>query len=1076
MSGHSIIASPSWAALEAALFTAIRTEKGADPLQPAVVMVGSHLVGRYLTRKLARQFDGLMNVRFITMRQMAEALGQSGLDREGSRRRLPAIAEDALLEHVLESQKFSYLGALAEFAGFRSALMSTLRDLRDAGLVGELDRLEKKPAGLSPKMRDLASAASSFFGSYRGKFHDGAELFESAAANADIFPARFRTGRLFIYGLYDLTAVQARMIAAIARVAALSVMVPHGKARAYEYARQGLDWFAAALGVRPEPLESVPEGRGGLARVKGALAGARAAESRPEEETGTDGGSVEIIAAPGQAREVEEIAGTMLKYAEQGMAFCEMAVLLRDEAAYLPLIGEVLGRSRIPYYLASGPLKNSVLENCVSRLLALIPVPGAREFFRPEVMAFLSCGALRFPGDDEWAADRWRDYSIEAGIVLGREEWDGRLKKLAGSAKKEEERARIGELRDFMARLTERLSGFPLAGGFGETAGYFAALLRELLRDDAQEQIKDELDAFPDEAAALDGLGVKCTMERFRLVVERWVPSLDPASGGSRERFQEGAATVGNIMALRGARFAAVFVPGLMGRSFPGPVREDPILLDGERGELEEMLHQPGALPRKGRRPAEDRLLFALLTQAAEQRLVLTYARTDEQGLKERLPSPLLLEAASAAQGRPVNYSRMAGKEGGVRRVPLSWTRSASRDPRVLEGRPALDAEEHLLRESARAGMVLPAGAGEIHPFIERGLKSAAQRKKPFSGPCLGRLSGQKAISGLKRFAQENVFSAGQLEDYAKCPFRYFCGRIMRVEAPEKPEDEGFDAAARGGLVHDILRRFMEKAEDQKFWPLRPRERAELLALMEKVFQEACGEWERGNAAAGSRQWQLDRESLARELPAMLESLVEAEREGFKPVEFELAFGLGVKRSRGKRYNHPEPVALALPRGDSILLCGVIDRLDECAGGHRAVRALDYKTGKFPFKKDDELRSGTALQGGLYLIAAQDITGIEVDAFCDSGYVHVLGDSACKQRLCQGGGEYLDRVRGAVKTIVEGMRAGIFCPLPAEASSGICKDYCEYAELCGAGRASLADRLDEGDPAKKVRGKLDEFK
>jgi ATP-dependent helicase/DNAse subunit B len=1044
MEGHEIFTSSSLAALESALAEQVKEEKDRDPLASLVVMVGSHLLGRYLMRRLARELGGLVNARFITLRQMAETLGAASLMQAGLRR-LPALVEDALLDFVIAQNRLDHFSALRGFEGLRSALKATLRDLRDADLLEALAGLEGTVAEQHPKWREIASLAASFYGAYGAKYYDGAALFQAAAESAPLFSSRFKTGRLLIYGLYDFTAAQARMIEELSRAASLKVFIPFAPDRSHEYAGRGLRWFTGLLGVKPTQLPHEPE----QARV-------------------------EIVAAPGPMREVEEIAGTIIRLAEQGMAFADMTVLLRHEQEYLPHVAEVFDRSSIPYYLASGPAATEPpLASCLNRLLDLIPLPGRREFFRPEVMEFLLSPLLRLHETGTWAADEWRDFSVAAGIVRGREEWDLKLKVLAGSGS-EDRRKAVEDFRGRALRLMDLLEGFPREGA-AEMSRYFVAMLRELLSDEALAGIAAELDTFADEASALDRLGVALDREGFMRVARSWLSFLDPGADAPR-RFQEGAVTVGGIMAIRAVRARAVFAPGLAGRSFPAPVREDPILLDREREELAQALGKPGSLPLKGRRPSEDRLLFALLREAAEERLVLTYSRTDEQGTRERLPSPLLLELASEIQGRPVNYTMMAGKEGGVRRVPLSRLRSVIHDSGAVEDRPALDEAELLLWESARQGHALLPGAFSAHPFLKQGLTAVKERKKPFTGPFLGRIGAGDALPELERRVKEKKFSAGQLENYAQCPFSYFCGRIMEIASPVKPEDVSFDAASRGGLVHEALKNFMEKAAAQKLLPLRDAPRSKLMALMRECLDEACAVWEKDNPAAGAREWELDRERLLVELPSLLDSLLGAEEEEFTPVAFELAFGMGDRKERGQKYHHPDPVPLKLPDGEVIRLCGRIDRLDENKGAKRAVRSLDYKTGRYPFKKEEDLRAGTSLQAGLYLIAAGRIADAEVDDFCQSGYVYVMGDSAGRRKLCQGTTDFQERVLAAAGTIVAGIKAGIFSPLPASVEKERCQNYCDYREICGAAGAALLDRVSEQDPARRLRDELDKFK
>jgi ATP-dependent helicase/DNAse subunit B len=1065
MSSHRLYTSPYLAALEKALLSAVQKEKADDPLRPVVILVGSHLLGRYLVRMLARESGGLVNVRFVTIMQLASILGRDHLEAERGLRPFPGELEGALLGSVLHGRDFTYLNPVKEFSGFRAALRATLRDLRDAGLVESFILELAKPGkpGVRQKWRELA-AASEFFASYRHGFYDDADLLQAAGRQAGTYRSRFNAGRLFIYGIYDFTATQAHVVKALAGEVTLEVFIPHGPGKAYGYANRGLDWFEKELGVKKERLGQGAAVWGELAGVQQALAEGKP----PDKGSKAFQGSVEIIAAPGELKEIEEIAGKIIELAGQGVPFSDMGVLTRSQDRHLPLIEEVFGRAGIPYFSQEEHLLTpSPLGKFVTHLLELLPEGGNKDFYRPTMISLISCGCLSFPEeDDEWTSDQWRKYSIDAGIVSGWKDWDEKLRQLAESNDDPEERARIERFREYVLRLIEKLTGFPGKGSFKDFAMAFNEIVREFTDKD--------IETWVSVLAILDELGVSATRDKFKETIGAWAQSMKLSDENDINRFQEGAVTVGGIMGLRGVRFKAVFAPGLVGRSFPAPVREDPILLDDERAALAKRLGKKGALRLNRDRPSEDRLLFSLLVQAARERLALTYARTDEHGKKEKLPSPFLLEVASALAGEPVDYSKMARGAPGIRRVPLSRIRSSEVKPEVLDDRPALDNAEFLLWDSARRGFQPPPpSALKAHPFLKRGLEVFKERSRPLSGPFTGRMKNRESLEFLSDYVREKSFSPSALEAYARCPFAFFAKRVMRLESPARPEDESFDNLAQGNLIHAALRSFMEEVRDRRLYPLGERDPDDILPMLKGFFDAECKRLETDKAFTRTLEWALEKERLLMQLPAVLDSLIKAEKEGFMPAEFEFSFGFG-EESRGAVYSRPDPVPLALPSGITITLWGHIDRFDVSETGSKAVRSIDYKTGNYLFKGKQRLRSGTALQSGVYLIASGAIVGAPLDDFSDSGYVHVLGASAGKSMLIPGDHEFVKRVKAAIDVIVQGIKKGVFSPLPAQVVETLC-DWCDCGEVCGPGGPSLCERLKDKDPAGKVRESLDGF-
>jgi RecB family exonuclease len=87
-------------------------------------------------------------------------------------------------------------------------------------------------------------------------------------------------------------------------------------------------------------------------------------------------------------------------------------------------------------------------------------------------------------------------------------------------------------------------------------------------------------------------------------------------------------------------------------------------------------------------------------------------------------------------------------------------------------------------------------------------------------------------------------------------------------------------------------------------------------------------------------------------------------------IEMELTFGMNEQG--------PGTVSLSLPGGATLQLRGAIDRLDRSA---RGLSVVDYKTG-FPFDYQPTTGSyhgGRRLQNGLYLLAAEAVTGERVE-------------------------------------------------------------------------------------------------
>ena len=124
-----------------------------------------------------------------------------------------------------------------------------------------------------------------------------------------------------------------------------------------------------------------PGGDSALARVQQTVFASSL--SAPETAVESDD-SFSFFSAAGEGQEAVEIARRALELVEQGVAFDEMAIFLRQPSAVLPLVEDALGRAGIPAYFARGNTR---------------PDPSGRAF-----LALLSCAA------DDLSATAFAEY------------------------------------------------------------------------------------------------------------------------------------------------------------------------------------------------------------------------------------------------------------------------------------------------------------------------------------------------------------------------------------------------------------------------------------------------------------------------------------------------------------------------------------------------------------------------------------------------------------------------------------------------------------------------------------------
>ncbi|HVU13484.1 MAG TPA: PD-(D/E)XK nuclease family protein, partial [Phototrophicaceae bacterium] len=274
--------------------------------------------------------------------------------------------------------------------------------------------------------------------------------------------------------------------------------------------------------------------------------------------------------------------------------------------------------------------------------------------------------------------------------------------------------------------------------------------------------------------------------------------------GGSRD----GRVLVTTVADARGLPHRHVFVLGLSEGLFPQPAPEDPLLLDSER----ERLRLSGiALPTQAERAGDDGLFYGLIAQAHAS---LTLSRPHSKNGELWAASHLWRATLAVFSDAQVEHIRLGD-------VP--------RDPATLH-EAALAAAD-----GVSSGQALSWVEPSYWKRIRRGRRIELSRmSRAPHDHYTGRLQAANLIAwAAQALNPDRVWSASQLNDYGLCGFRYFAGRLLRLEPLEEPED-GMDSRQLGTLYHEIL----EATYRRLGGAITPERRAEALAVLGEIADE----------------------------------------------------------------------------------------------------------------------------------------------------------------------------------------------------------------------------------------------
>ncbi|HXM48727.1 MAG TPA: PD-(D/E)XK nuclease family protein, partial [Pyrinomonadaceae bacterium] len=512
---------------------------------------------------------------------------------------------------------------------------------------------------------------------------------------------------------------------------------------------------------------------------------------------------------------------------------------------------------------------------------------------------------------------------------------------------------------------------------------------------------------------------------------------------------------------VRGLRFRAVFIAGLIESGFPLRTTRDWLYPHEERLRLqkhgifledistdtllkEEHYFYQAACRATGRLYLTRPLATASISETVasyyieELKRVVDPNQFETVQVRGDLDTRELTRSSTASELSTflVRQSQQSNREIGGRRA---WSRSQIKD---------------LLAQAEAHGYLSNSAVRRV--AIER------ERNSVWFGSRDGEITNPDLRAMLARhFGPEYVYSASGLSTYGNCSFRFFAARVLRLE-PRSEAALDLQAIDAGKLLHDILRRFFEGYRKQYLPDL---DRAELRAQLSKTADIVFREHELLVPPLNQRIWKIDCEirKLILDQVLLYELRLQAKTKarGIRPAYFELAFGRASQASDPSSSPDYLKVARSGAGDETALFQGQIDRVDINEREGIAV-AYDYKLSQGARLEDIE--TGRQVQIPIYLAALEQIflPGYQL---AGGGYYKLKSRGP---RLNQGiyrifytdctdttKATHVDdiefaRLRAEVQKkvweFIDGMRGGHFKVRPSRGKQ-TCK-FCDYSAVC----------------------------
>lgn len=727
-------------------------------------------------------------------------------------------------------------------------------------------------------------------------------------------------------------------------------------------------------------------------------------------------GNVQVHAASSLKQEVEEACRWLKQQIKAGIPPSQLVIIARQPEKYRNQVAETLAAMGIPSEV-SVRVDNSQLPPVLACKTALELLQN--NWRRTEVLSLVrlllgtEIGAvldlLSREANLFWGRDRWQEivekqFQEEEPAALFQE-----LVELDGSQTIAERCGKLWQLVKSRTKISE-----PGAAGLSQVL--------------ALSKLKSILDELSELASYLPQ---ELELAEFQQLFLRAI------EGSSRQLAlrtpQRGTGVrLVNPAEARGLFWQGAAVLGLEEGEYPTPWPEDWFFSE----KMRQSFSAAGIkLRTRSEMAGRERDLFELAVSRARQVLLLSYKIQDEDG-QQILPSPYLIELLEG-KDFPQHTFPIA------QQFPTTNLQIASEQELAFYAQDTKNIalwEEFQSRQPQLARNILRA-------------RSLLEKRNSTEWTAFDGYLDRPEVAARLPFLKNHHYSTGQLETYAKCPFRFYCLEILTLK-PLPELDDQLSPKDLGTVLHEVLSQFLEKHKGEFLFV---EKRTAYLAELEELLEV---NWPDDRVDFFER---IQQEKAMELLVNFLDQELKRQQTAgysMSPRSLEASFGM-------RQSPMAEPLELELPWG-KICIRGRIDRLDTSPTGDFLV--IDYKLGKLP--SNEELAAGVSLQLPVYLWAAEKILGPHsrpIGALFYSlknarfrGFWReeekIKTGMSSRAKSCFRGewDEIMEWFRGQLSTYLERINSGDFRVWPV----GECPPFCEYKTVCRKNKWRLARKED----------------
>lgn len=940
-----------------------------------------------------------------------------------------------------------------------------------------------------------------------------------------------RFDRVILNGIYSFKLFRFELFRLIAQVkpVTLKAPAPDARRRAFGFLVENAMKFEAladqAGALEIEWALDEPDGSE-LSRARSRIFSipieATGASGDAEEDELAADGSVRIIESQSRYREIEEIALDLIEARRvSNIPFRAAALLARDIARYEPIISSVFGKHEIPYRLHS---KMTLAQAPFSRAVLNLIESARNGNRRANVMKIVrSPYFARFEKTD---SDALEAELIRARLSsASRSEWSRRLDKIARSR-----RGAVRSLSASARLIAELIRRIDRLGSSSRARAFFAELKKTLdwLGARSLQARRRELPASTRSLENLlgerDAASIRAWFDLIDEMSATWARlkidgrsfSIDALGEivldalGSREFdmrsigssfFSEDVVLaidpLGSIGSIGSLKFSRVYICGAHEDEFPASSAHGSILTSDEidwfnRAIAEKIPPEESKLKLASKalslpyeRSRAESFLFYSLMLAARDRLTISYSARELDGSSIRRSRYVddLLEALYPRSDDPRRQSRIERSEPLLIDKPsepisdadvlASLSRDLFRSDSDRPGIAPISLEDRRIARFARNDAQWRALKSVVkRARVERDRSRALLFGLARDRAKIDRYSGAIGGGGDIALALARLggwrYSPTALEEYGRCPFLYFCSRVLRLSAPEEMT---FDPTALdlGSLAHRVAQRFYQGKIKSARIGATPQNLDREKKRVESILRDEVKRLRDSGAIGDERLSAMTIGAMENRLRLWVER---AARERAEGLSWEPALVEALFETRSHRGSRPafDPITIDLADGSKRYLVGAIDRVD-IDRDRRAIRVVDYKnsraSGRYASLKKIDNMGERSFQIPVYLSFAiewAERSAVFGEADASSireleGAYELLGakKSANAMVSTSSRGKPLERLKefliaapgagasrfiGMVRAKIESIESGLYPVDPVDCS------YCAFGSIC----------------------------